>query len=470
MAALTRRGMTVQGFKSGPDFLDPGWHTALTGRPSRNLDLWMCGGSDRKRPDDVLAWQYLSAVAGADIVVAEGAMGLYDGLPGLSASCADVALNLGLPVLLVLDCRGTAATAAAVARGLASFRPDLPLLGAVATRVGSRRHADIIRRAFAEVPDIPLFGLLPDDRALTLPSRHLGLVQAGEALSPSGPGIPTAELAGRLARWLEDHTDLDDLLRRAAQVPPFLSGRTASPLPPAFPPPRARRVRIAVARDEAFTFWYPEHDALLAAAGGEPVPFSPLRDSGLPPEVRGLLLPGGYPELYARRLSANRSMLEAVRNFARVRPVHGECGGYLYLMESLETGEGERVSLTGCLPLAARMETRRSALGYREVTGLSGPWNGLTLRGHEFHYSRVTSRPDGLPALWISRSPGATADSAEPEGTALGRITGSYVHLSLLSHPLAASRLVDACADLSPSGGGSAPATDPALPPPGASA
>lgn len=476
MAAFTRRGLRVQAFKTGPDFLDPGHHAMATGRPSFNLDLWMHGRNGDTQP---VRWQFAQAPAAlaalraacsdgappstskgpapAELNIAEGAMGLFDGLPGHAVSCADVAGELRIPVLLALDTRGMAATAVAVAHGLASFRPGLPLLGALCTFVAGPRHADLLRRAFAEnLPAVPLFGLLPRDDALTLPSRHLGLVKAEEAWTP--------ELLNDLADYAERHADLDALLSAARAWPPAPEHgccpwdteqaenpedtenerETSGPSLSRDGGHHPQRVRVAIARDEAFSFWYPEHDVLLDAAGVELVPFSPLRDSGLPEDVQGLILPGGYPELHVAQLSANVSMREAVRTFAQAHPVYGECGGYLYLMDALEK-DGRRLPLCGCLPLVARMETRRAALGYRKAAGLAGPWRGLTLHGHEFHYSRIVERPDGLPALWNCSAPATPDQPARPEGAALGHVFGSYVHLGFLSHPLAASRLADAC-------------------------
>lgn len=459
MAAFSRRGLKVQPFKTGPDFIDPGYHTAITGRPSYNLDPWMHG---RALTDQFLrgftpapaAPQLPAPMAGMpipspDMAIIEGGMGLFDGLPGCPTSSADVATALRVPVLLVIDSRGMAATAAAVAHGLASFRPGLPVLGAVCTFVGSPRHADLLRAAFEQhCPHIPLFGLLPQDDALVLPSRHLGLVSAREGLHPA--------LVTALGDYAKKHLDLDTMFASAYAC---LSTNSPQCTVPAFSEVPRPRVRVALARDEAFSFWYPEHDSLLAAAGAEVVPFSPLRDSGLPPDCQGIILPGGYPELHAERLSANLSLRDSVRSFARQHPVYGECGGFLFLMDALEK-DNLRLPMCGCLPLTARMETSRSALGYRQVVGPAPatsdavtPWAGLVLRGHEFHYSRIVDRPDSLPPLWACHTPSAAPagpasamDPPVPEGAVLGHVYGSYIHLSLLSHPHAASRFVDACA------------------------
>lgn len=456
MAAFARRGMVVQGFKTGPDFIDTAWHSAATGRVSLNLDPWMHGSPEASPAQNAtlharqphflhscaqpahasitrsLREQFARGSHAADLAIMEGAMGLFDGLPHVPASSADVACLLHVPVLLALDCRGCSATAAAVALGLASFRPDLPLLGAVATFAGSKRHASLLRDAFAR-SSIPLLGIFPRDNALTLPSRHLGLFSAVEAMTPT--------LLDALGCAAEKYLDLDSILS--------LAQCAAVPLSPCPSPSLAHAspVRVAIARDEAFSFWYAEHDSMLADAGITLVPFSPLRDAGLPPDIKGLILPGGYPELHLRALSANVSMRKAVQHFPGI--IYAECGGYIYLMESLECS-GSTLPLCAALPLRARMEAQRVALGYREARALGGPWAGLTLRGHEFHYSRITHRPDALPSLWRCCAPGSTAYFED--GVALGHIFASYLHISLLSHPTAALRFADACRSPSCSG------------------
>ena len=456
MAACRKRGLSVHPFKTGPDFIDPGWHTAACGVASLNLDPWM--QSWKEFPENAAHQLFLHprplAETGAvhsapDIAVIEGAMGLYDGLPGVAASAADVALALHIPLLLVINVRGMSASAAAVARGLAGLRPGLSVAGALCVMSGSERHEAFLRSAFAEFcPDIPLFGVLPRMENIALPSRHLGLTQAAEFCQHA----EDASFFARLADLAETHIDLDALLTRlrdlAPSFPPsgntFLSSRTTQA---DAMEERGKPVRIALARDEAFSFWYPENTTLLEKAGAELVPFSPVHDAGLPPDSHGLILPGGYPELHAERLSANASMREAIRLFAEDHTVYGECGGFLYLMTGLEK-DGKTFPLCNCLPLRARMESRHAALGYREAQGLSGPWKNLTVRGHEFHYSRVLEKSAEIPPLWELRIPSASSLSGtcrECEGASLGYVSGSYVHLSLLSHPDAARSFVSCC-------------------------
>lgn len=500
MAALARRGLRVQPMKAGPDYIDPGLHAAVTGRPGWNLDGWMCGPEGVRRS--------FARAAGTptppDIAVIEGVMGLHDGASGHGpqGSTAEVAALLDAPVLLVADVRGMSRSAAALVAGYARFDPALRFAGVICNRVGGPGHRDLLRGALtAHCPDIPLLGLLPRDETLGLPSRHLGLAQAHEHAA-------WPELSARLADWFEAglHAagqSLDGLLARCATMPASSPANAAekmadaaSPKDAATPPPPApardatvalgtpgtaaataakglsegapRRIRIGIPRDAAFSFLYPENLFLLEAAGAEPAFFSPLSDAALPPDLGGLLLPGGYPELHAARLAANAPMLAAVRAFAaQGRPVHGECGGFMYLMRSITDASGACHAMTGCLPASCRMDARLRALGYREAETLRpspfGP-AGTVLRGHEFHYSHLDPAmppkpgeaaeaaktadaalppPSGLPVWTLRDRNGA---SMGPEGLRVGLVSGTYVHLHFGSNPVAARAFVAACA------------------------
>lgn len=506
MAALVRRGHVVQPYKAGPDYIDPGHHASATGRPSINLDGWMCGKEgvrrafarglavgglpampattalhDRLRntpgnaPDSAHGGEpSVPAVARAstapcgsppvhafaaqhappDIAIIEGVMGLFDGASSCSTegSTAELSLVLDLPVVLVADMRGMARSAAALVRGYADLEPGLRIAGVIANRVGGEAHRAILREALAHsCPDIPLLGMIPRSESLETTSRHLGLALAGER--------DEAAFLASLVEVIEAHVDMDAFLAALPQVqdvapaPPTL---LAPPVPLAPPTslaacsttsssPRTAPVRVAVARDEAFCFLYPENVALLVEAGIEPVFFSPLHDPALPHGAEGLILPGGYPELHADRLAANVSMRASIRDFAASgRPVVGECGGYMYLMEALETAEGT-YAMCGCLPLRCRMDKRLRALGYREAVAASDlPYGaaGTVLRGHEYHYSHLVE-PSPLPPAWhLCDRRGVSIGS---EGCRHGAILGSYVHLHLASNPCAARAFAAAC-------------------------
>ena len=437
MAACARRGLDVRPFKAGPDFIDPGHHTAAaslgrSGPPpvSHNLDTWMLGPKGAREV-------YHRHGAGGDVAVVEGVMGLFDGASATAGdgSTAELARALDLPVLLVFDARSMARSAAALVGGFVRFEPGLAVAGVLANRVGSHTHARLLEEALAEyVPEAPLLGALWREEGLALPSRHLGLVTAEDH------ALDEAAL-DTLADWFEAGCDLDALLEA-------LPGHELSP-PPSTPVPTAR-VPIAVARDEAFCFYYAENLRILEAAGAEPLFFSPMRDKALPENVGGIYLPGGYPELHAFELSQNTGMKRAVaRAAAAGLPVWAECGGLLYLLDGLEGPRGRSFRMAGVFPWRARMEERSQALGYREVEQLTatplGP-AGTVLRGHEFHYSRLEQEPDPEQVRAAFMVRGRTGPTFRPEGWMIGNTLGTYIHMHLGSNPEAAAHFTAACA------------------------
>ncbi len=414
LAAWRARGRVVQPFKVGPDYIDPTHLGRAAGRTPRNLDGWFLD-----RPE--LLEVFRRGALGAAGALVEGVMGLFDGRDALGheGSTAQVARWLDAPVVLVVDARAMAGSIAALVRGFRDHDPRLRLAGVVANRVGSARHAEILAEALEPV-GVPLLGYLPRLPELELPERHLGLVLAGErSLEPEA--------------WARAAGTLDvEALWRLAQVAPALE------LPPhALPEGRQPlRARIAVARDAAFSFYYPEALELLEQLGAELVPFSPLADEGLPEDASAVWIGGGYPELYARELAANRGALEALRRFPG--PVYAECGGLMYLSEALETPDG-RYTMVGLVPGAARMQNRPT-LGYRHVEALGdGPLarRGWRAKGHAFHYS---TRPVVEPAAWRQ------VGGAEREGYLDGRVHASYTHLYFPAAPELARRFVAAAA------------------------
>ncbi|QAZ68488.1 cobyrinate a,c-diamide synthase [Solidesulfovibrio carbinolicus] len=454
MRSLARRGRIVAPFKAGPDFIDPGHHALAAGRTSHNLDAWMCGASG-------VADIYERHAAGADAVVVEGVMGLFDGFSATeeTGSTAELAKLLDLPVLLVIDAASMARSVAALARGFVRFDPQLRFCGVALNNAGSPSHAALLAEAFrAALPDVPLWGVLPRTEAIAAPSRHLGLVTAED----SPDLLPRLDA---LADWLETSLDLSFFApaphpRQPAptphpggpggMIPP--GGSRAAPGGCRAAPCRVRaEPGIGVACDRAFSFYYGENLRLLEAAGARIVPFSPLDDAGLPEGLGGLYFGGGYPELHADTLAANAAMRRAVREFCIAgRPVYAECGGFMYLMESLVELEGRSHGLCGVFPMTAVMGSRFAALGYREVTTRAasclGP-AGTTLRGHEFHYSRLAAVPDGAPAIYAMTGRGGVV--AGPEGFVVQQTLGSYVHLHFGSNPAAAAAFVAACAEAS---------------------
>lgn len=409
LRALRDDGAIVQPFKSGPDYIDPAFHRAASGRASFNLDTWAMGNGLL----DAIAAQ----ATGAEICVAEGSMGLYDGVAtaGRSGfgSSAETARRMGWPVVLVIDAGGQAQSAAATALGFQAYSPEVPFAGVILNRVASPRHERLIRRGMDHA-GLTVLGVLPRRGDLTLPERHLGLIQAVEH-----PDLDAA-IAG-YAAFLRDNVDLAAIRAAARGGGPPESAAPASRLPD--PPAQ----NIALARDAAFSFTYPHLLEGWRAAGAEVRPFSPLADES-PPEADLVWLPGGYPELHAGRLAAAGTFLSGLRNHAATKPVHGECGGYMALGEALIDKSGIRHRMAGLLGLVTSYETRKFHLGYRRAV-LAAPMTrfgpGTALRGHEFHYSTILSQPDApLAAV-------ADADSNPvPEtGSVRGKVTGTFFHM-----------------------------------------
>ncbi len=447
IAAARRRGFSVQPYKVGPDFLDPGHLAQAAGRPCRNLDLWMMGKPGVRRALER---------AGSDYGVIEGAMGLFDGRGATEeGSGAQLAKEVGAPVLLVLDARSISRSAAAVAVGFDRFDPGLRLAGVILNRVGSTRHEELLRESM-QAAGIPVLGAIPREDRLVIPERYLGLVPAGE--SP-----PARERMERLADLAEQRLDLDALfsIARSPQLPdcspparperpdpdPAAGQDAVEPKASNTVEPKASntRVRVAVARDEAFSFYYADNLELIEQAGAELAEFSPIRDGVLPP-CDLLYLGGGYPELHAAALAANREMIDAIRKaIAGGLPVYAECGGLIYLARGVIDGEGRSHPLLDVLPTWARMLPRRKALGYREVRlkrdCLLGA-AGTRLRGHEFHYSELAEEPVGPGIDRCYAILGEDGEEKRREGYRIASVLASYIHLHFGFHPEAACSLV----------------------------
>lgn len=430
LAALRRRGLVVQAFKVGPDFIDPGFHRLVSGRPSYSLDGWMCGR------DHVLA-TYIRRSRGADLAVVEGVMGCFDGRSADSdeASTAEIAKWLGLPVILVVDVRAQSRSAAAVVQGFERFDADLDLAGVILNRAGGERHARTVQEAIASTCRATPLGALVRDASLGVPERHLGLVTAVE-------GPLAASQIGRLADAVERAVDLDAVmgLARARSTPrAHIPGRCSTGAV------ASARARIGVAHDVAFQFYYEENLDRLREAGAELVFWSPVTDGELP-DVDGLYFGGGYPELHASSLTANARMRSEVhRASERGTPIYAECGGLMYLGESLEDHEGVAHAMVGVLPATVRMRPRRLSLGYTDVRFVAdtplGP-AGTTARGHEFHYSIMDAPSDEIRRAWAVTS---HSGDARPEGYLYRRTLMTYVHLHFGSNPALAAAFVETC-------------------------
>ncbi|NVN92191.1 MAG: cobyrinate a,c-diamide synthase [Desulfuromonadales bacterium] len=450
MAGLRRRGLVVAPFKCGPDFIDPGYHRLASGRISINLDGWMC-------PELFVEATFRLHAGAADVAVIEAVMGLFDGLGSspLLGSSAQIAAITGAPVVLVVNARGMAASAAALVKGFAEFDPRVRLAGVIFNNVGSRSHTELLTKVMAEtLPEIAVFGCIPRDESLAIPSRHLGLVTVED--NPLAP-----EYLSHLADMAEQHLDLEGLAKlQILPRPPFLKGGdgTAPCLKggDVIAPPfikggtgRISPVRIAVARDAAFCFMYEDNLRLLREAGAEIVPFSPLDDCSLPEGVGGVYLPGGYPELYAERLAANNAMLDSIRRAVRDdMPLYAECGGFIYLTQGMEDPQGTPLEdFAGVFPVRARMLPKRKALGYRQVGFLVDSILGIggdIARGHEFHYSEIGEMPADVRRMYQVTRQGVTLGQ---EGYRVHNCLASYVHLHFGSNSRIAPTFVAACRD-----------------------
>jgi cobyrinic acid a,c-diamide synthase len=437
--ALARRGLRVQTFKVGPDFLDPTYLTMASGRTCYNLDGWMTSR-------EYVCQLFARATADADVALIEGVMGMFDGASAttLEGSTAEIALWLDAPVLLVVDAHGAARSLAATVKGFAAFESRVRVTGVIANRGGSPRHRAWVDESLAAAATSPLVGMIPNGSLPELPSRHLGLVTAEQT--------NLADVLDQLADACDQHLDLSAIVKLAnmgAEIrnqgsEPRNLDIAKSPNPQISKSPNLQ-ICLGIARDDAFHFYYPDNLEALAAAGAELVPFSPITDSRLPADLDGIYFGGGYPEVHAARLAANANMLTDIRQFAASgRAIYAECGGLMYLGQSLAALDGMRHTMAGVLPIETAMLDRLKSLGYVEVTlqedSLWGP-RGSVFRGHEFHYSEIT-KPLPADSGWrtVYSVHHRSGEPVKREGFQKGRILASYVHGHFASHP----RLIEA--------------------------
>lgn len=425
MAALKKRDLTVQPFKVGPDYIDPSYHYVATGLHSRNLDSWLI-------PHDALVELFFRVGTKSDICLIEGVMGLYDGHSGLddSGSTAEVAKLLGCPVVLIIDASRMARSAAAIALGYVRFDPELNLAGFIINNIGSERHYLWVKEAIEQVTALPVLGYLPRNIEFEMPERHLGLIPTFENVK--------AQFIEPLCVQIEKTIDIEQLRKIASSIKSI-----PKPDSTIFPSERvSSSVNIAYAWDEAFSFYYQDTLDLLEAYGAVLMPFSPMNDFNLPPDVHGMYIGGGFPEIYAEQLSQNHSMMKSIREAAeRGIPIYGECGGLMYLSEGITDFEGKRFEMAGLVPGWSVMKNRLTRMGYVEIEILEDTViasKGTQLRGHEFHWSEMENEL-APPAYQIN------LPDRRLEGYARGNILASYVHL----HFGADSRLAQSFVEVS---------------------
>lgn len=433
-AAARRRGLILQPFKGGPDYLDAGHQTRISGRASRNLDTWMLSPETNH---DI----FRRAANRADVLVVEGMMGLFDGKDSASGtgSSAEIATLLQLPILLVVDASKSARSIAAVVLGFETFDPSVSLAGVILNRVASERHFCTLQAAIKSGCKTPVLGWMPREGSIAIPERHLGLQCAEEQ--------PESRLGAQLdalATLAERHLDMDRILD-------LRCGLDLAE-PPNVAPPAKAQVRIGVARDAAFSFYYQDNLDLLQDLGAETVSFSPLHDKYLPEPLDAIYLGGGYPELYGEQLSGNTSMLRAMREFAASgRPLYTECGGMMYLTRSLTDKEGKRHEMAGVLPFAVEMTNRLVRFGYVTVQFtrdcILGP-AGMSIRGHSFHHSRAIGAPADSAVYLVDYSLSGQRENEgfSPPDT---NVLASYIHLHFRANPQVAQNFIAAARNIS---------------------
>lgn len=433
LAALRRRGLTAQPYKVGPDYIDPGYHRLASGLPAHNLDTWLM-------PREKLAPFFARTAAGADIAVIEGVMGLYDGGRGGISSTAAIAKDLQAPVILVLDASAAGESVAAAALGFKAYDPEVRLAGVIVNRLASDSHQAMVVDALNRL-GIPVFGAIRRSEALGVAERHLGLTPVEE----SAAAAVVREMENRIAAAV----DLDRIIAVARSARPMAA-------PAAAISRGAGRAAVGVARDEAFSFYYPESLAVLEEAGAELVPFSPLADKALPP-VDGLIFGGGFPEMFLPALAANGEMHAAIRGAAeRGMPVYAECGGLMYLSAAITAFSGESFPMVGLVPARCVMETRLQTVGYVEAAATGDNIlcrAGDTLKGHEFHFSRMEPECPPDDFAWAFNFKKLRANQEYRGGYAGQNVLASYLHIHFAGNVAAARRFVDSCAAFRAAGG-----------------
>jgi cobyrinic acid a,c-diamide synthase len=428
LAALKRRGYKLAPFKVGPDFIDPGHHAQIVGTKSRNLDGWMLSKQYNLN-------NFAKNSATEDIALIEGVMGLFDGYDGRSeaGSTAQIAKWLGAPVLLIVDARSMARSAAALVKGFEQFDPDLNFAGVVFNHIGSPRHLNYLEEALMGHVLMPCLGGVMREESITIPKRHLGLV------TKEDHHLDQAYL-DRLADLTEKSLAMNRLLEVLPQISPIRLTETT-------PVPDSSAVSIGVAQDAAFCFYYPENLELLARYGVQIKFFSPIKDHRLPQDIDGIYLGGGYPELYVKELTENSTLRKEIKeNSKKGMPIYGECGGLMYLGDAIFDLNGQRHPMTGCLPFTTRMLPHLKRLGYREIKlvddTLLGPC-GTVMRGHEFHYSEIVADDASLSTLYSVKD--RIGKSHNLEGYQVNRTIASYIHLHWGSCPKAAETFATIC-------------------------
>ncbi|KKI90311.1 cobyrinic acid a,c-diamide synthase [Bacillus sp. SA1-12] len=434
LSALKQRGLNVQGFKCGPDYIDTTFHSAVTGRPSRNLDSWMFS-------KDVLKEVFINGSDSADISIIEGVMGFYDGKTALSnqGSTAEISMLLDCPTILIVDCSKMARSAAAMVKGFQLLEPDVNIVGVIANKVGSMGHFQIIKEAVEQECGIPVCGYLLENTSIQMPERHLGLI-------PSIEHGDLTSLFDQLANLVEETIDLDLLVELSKQKP-----LKKDPAKSIFKKRKLKDVKLAIAKDRAFNFYYQENLELLEAYGAECIYFSPLSGEAIPDEADGLYIGGGFPEQFAADLANQVEVKNSIkRRILKGLPTLAECGGYMYLAKTIETIDGSVYPMVGVIPGTIKMGKKLAGFGYREVSGNHDNYlllNKFTARGHEFHYS---SYHESEPLPFAYHTKGSFSEGVD--GCLTNNVIAGYTHLHFASCPELVENFIRKCLEVKNNG------------------
>jgi len=430
MSALKKRGLTVQGFKCGPDYIDPSYHSAVTKRTSRNLDSWML------TEDDILDI-FTHGSQDADISIIEGVMGFFDGKnpENNEGSTAEISMITKSPVLLVVNCGSMARSAAAIVKGFQCFAEGPNIVGVIANKVGSEGHFQLVKKAIEQECHIPVIGYLKRELDIEIPERHLGLI----------PSLERGELDpffDQLGKLVTETIDIDQLLQLSVAEPLTVSEESSI-----FKRERDPVVKIAVAKDKAFNFYYPENLEIMEAKGVEIVYFSPLADEEVPEDVDGLYIGGGFPEEFASQLASNGKAKRSVKAaIEKGLPTLAECGGFMYLTESIETTEKQKYDMVGVIPGTVQMQSKLAALGYREISGQDSNFmlENLKAKGHEFHYSSFVPVEEDVPYAYETKG----MRGVKKEGYLLHQVVAGYTHFHFASCPAMVENWIRKCLEI----------------------
>lgn len=430
LAAIKQQGLNVQSYKVGPDYIDPGYHQLASGKVAHNLDTWLV-------PTDKVVPIFAKTAAGNDLVIVEGVMGLYDGGRQGVSSTAAIAKLLKAPVILVIDAKSMGESAAAIALGYKMYDQDVNLAGVIINRLGSMTHQQMVTEALERI-GIPVLGCIYRNQALTMPERHLGLTPVTEHNAH--------DMIADLCMQISKQVDIEKIISIGNNAPELCistdHSNTALPLEPI--------VRIGVAQDEAFSFYYPESLDVLLKMGAEIVPFSPINDKKLP-RVDGLLFGGGFPEMFVDQLADNSSMRQSIYDAHTAgMPIYAECGGFMYLTKKIIDFDGKEYEMTGAIPASCSMQSKLQTVGYVEATALADNVlcaAGDRIRGHEFHFSLMNNEDSSIPFPWAFEFKKARTGAVYPGGYAHGNLLASYLHMHFAGNEQAAGRFINKCSE-----------------------